>query len=143
MIARNLAVPKLEPLADLLNKKIVVPGQRRAGRLLIDAESGKLRERLSTPFKDGTEVAAALLRGDVMAAAGQASELEPVLAGDARCVIEPLPVPRMRAGWAVGMAVKKEREGLAFALQAAVNPLMENGELGRLFAVGKVGWRKP
>ena len=78
-----------------------------------------------------------------MAAAGQASELESVLSGDARFAIEPLPVPRMRDGWAVGMAVKKENEDLAFALQAAVNGLTENGELGRLFAAGKVGWRKP
>jgi ABC-type amino acid transport substrate-binding protein len=144
MIARSLAaVPKLESLDDLLNKKIAVPGQSLAGWLLIGAESGKLREQLSTQFKDGTDAAAALLRGDVVAAAGQASELESVLTGDARFVIEPLPVPRMRDGWAVGMAVKKESQDLALALQAAVNQLTENGELGRLFAAGKVGWRKP
>jgi ABC-type amino acid transport substrate-binding protein len=144
VIARNLAaVPGLESLDDLLNKKIAVPGQSLAGWLLIGAESGKLREQLSTQFKDGTEAAAALLRGEVAAAAGQASELESVLSGDARFVIEPLPVPRMRDGWAVGMAVKKESEDLAFALQAVVNQLTENGELGRLFAAGKVGWRKP
>lgn len=144
MIARNLAaVPRLESLDDLLNKKIAVPGQSLAGWLLIGAESGKLREQLSTQFKDGTEAAAALLRGEVAAAAGQASELESVLSGDARFVIEPLPVPRMRDGWAVGMAVKKESEDLAFALQAVVNQLTESGELGRLFAAGKVGWRKP
>jgi ABC-type amino acid transport substrate-binding protein len=144
MIARSVAaVPKMESLDDLLGKKISVPGQSLAGWLLIGAESGKLREQLSTQFKDGTEAAAALLRGDVVAAAGQASELESVLSGDARFVIEPLPVPRMRDGWAVGMAVKKENEDLAFALQAAVNGLTENGELGRLFAAGKVGWRKP
>jgi ABC-type amino acid transport substrate-binding protein len=144
MIARNLAaVPRLESLDDLLNKKIAVPGQSLAGWLMIGAESGKLREQLSTQFKDGTEAAAALLRGDVVAAAGQASELESVLSGDARFAIDPLPVPRMRDGWAVGMAVKKESEDLAFALQAAVNQLTENGELGRLFATAKVGWRKP
>ncbi len=144
MIARNLAaVPKLESLDDLLNQKIAVAGQTLAGWLMIGTESGKLREQLSTQFKDGTEAAAALLRGDVAAAAGQASELESVLAGDARFAIEPLPVPRMRDGWVIGMAVKKESEDLALALQAAVNQLTENGELGRFFAAGKVGWRKP
>lgn len=127
----------------LLNQKIAVAGQTLAGWLMIGTESGKLREQLSTQFKDGTEAAAALLRGDVAAAAGQASELESVLAGDARFAIEPLPVPRMRDGWVIGMAVKRESEDLALALQAAVNQLTENGELGRFFAAGKVGWRKP
>ena len=144
MIARDLAaVPKMESLDDLLGKKIAVPGQTLAGWLLIGAESGKLREQLSTKFKDGTEAAAALLRGDVAAAAGLASELETVLAGDARFAIEPLPVPRMRDGWAIGMAVKKESEDLARALQATVNALTDSGDLGRLFAAGRVGWRKP
>ena len=144
MIARSVAaVPKMESLDDLLGKKIAVPGQTLAGWLLIGAESGKLREQLSTKFKDGTEAAAALLRGEVVAAAGQASELESMLSGDARFAIEPLPVPRMRDGWAIGMAVKKESDDLAQALQAAVNALTESGELGRMFAAAKVGWRKP
>jgi ABC-type amino acid transport substrate-binding protein len=144
MIARSLAaVPRLESLDDLLGKKIAVPGQSLAGWLLIGAESGKLREQLSTKFKDGTESAAALQRGEVAAAAGHASELESTLAGDTRFAIDPLPVPRMRDGWAVGMAVKKDADDLARALQSAVNGLTESGELGRLFAAGKVAWRKP
>ena len=103
-----------------------------------------LRKQPSTTFKDGTE-AAAQLRCEVAAASGHASELESVLAGDARCLIEPLPlpVPRMRDGEVVGMAVKKESEDLARALQAAVNTLTDNGDLGRRFAGGQVGWRKP
>ena len=144
MIARNLAaVPKLESLDDLLNKKIAVPGQSLAGWLLIGAESGKYREQLSTQWKDGTAAALALQRGEVAAAAGQASELESVLAGDARYTIEPLPLPRMRDGWAVGMAVKKSADDLAQALQLALNDLASSGELGKLFAAAKVGWRKP
>jgi len=79
----------------------------------------------------------------VVAAAGHASELESVLAGDARFAIEPLPLPRMKDGWVVGMAVKKESEDLAQALQAAINALTDSGELGRMFAAGKVSWRKP
>lgn len=102
-----------------------------------------LRKQPSTTFEDGTEAAAAQLRCEVAAASGHASELESVLAGDARCLIEPLPVPRMRDGEVVGMAVKKESEDLARALQAAVNTPTDNGDLGRRFAAGKVGWRKP
>lgn len=144
MIARDLAkVPKLDSLADLGSQKIAVPGQSLAGWLLIGADSGKYSGQLTTKLKDGTEAAALLQRGEVVAAAGHASELESVLAGDARFAIEPLPLPRMKDGWVIGMAVKKESEDLARALQAAVNTLTDNGDLGRMFAAGKVSWRKP
>ena len=144
MIARDLAkAPRMDSLADLGTQKIAVPGQSLAGWLLIGADSGKYRDQLTTKLKDGTEAAALLQRGDVVAAAGHASELESVLAGDARFAIEPLPLPRMKDGWVIGMAVKKENEDLAHALQAAINTLTDNGELGRMFAAGKVSWRKP
>ena len=144
MVARNLALaPKMDSLDDLAGKKIAVPGQSLAGWLLIGAESGKYREQLTTKLKDGMESAALLLKGEVVAAAGHASELESVLAGDTRFAIEPLPLPRMKDGWAVGLAVKKQNDDLAQALQAAINTLAENGELGRFFAASKVSWRKP
>lgn len=144
MIARDLArAPRLESLDDLAGQQIAVPGQSLAGWLLIGAESGKYREQLNTRLKDGTEAAALLQRGEVVAAVGHASELESVLAGDPRFAIEPLPLPRMRDGWAIGLAVKKEAEDLAQALQAAMNGLAERGELARLFAAAKVSWRKP
>ncbi len=144
MLARDLAkAPRLESLDDLGRQNIAVPGQSLAGWLLIGADSGKYAAQLTTKLKDGTEAAAMLLRGEVVAAAGHASELESVLAGDARFAIEPLPLPRMKDGWVIGMAVKKESEDLARALQTAVNGLTDNGELGRMFAAGKVGWRKP
>jgi ABC-type amino acid transport substrate-binding protein len=84
-----------------------------------------------------------LLKGEVAAAAGHASELESVLAGQARYVIEPLPVPRMREGWAVGMAVKRESTDLAWALQAAVNELATSGEMQRVFTRHGVAWTRP
>ncbi|MES2718341.1 MAG: transporter substrate-binding domain-containing protein [Pseudomonadota bacterium] len=144
MIARDLAkVPRLESLDDLGSQQVAVPGQSLAGWLLIGADSGKYRGQLNTKLKDGTEAAAMLQRGEVVAAAGHASELESTLAGDARYAIEPLPLPRMKDGWVIGMAVKKESEDLARALQAAVNALTESGELGKMFAAGKVSWRKP
>ena len=149
LIARDLQqAPRMESMADFAGKKIAVPGQSLAGWLLIGADSGAYREQLITTWKDGTEAAQALLRGDVAAAAGTASELETVLAparkaDAARYAVEPLPLPRMREGWAVGMAVKKEAKDLAHALQAATNALVENGDMARLFADAGVGWRKP
>jgi ABC-type amino acid transport substrate-binding protein len=49
----------------------------------------------------------------------------------------------MRDGWAVGLAVRREATDLAQALQAGMNQLGESGELARIFAKGKVAWRRP
>ncbi len=144
MIARDLAkVPKMETLDDFKGQKIAVPGQTLAGWLLIGSESGRYREQLTTKLNDGTEAARLLAAGEVTGAAGNASELESVLAGDPRFAIEPLPLPRMREGWAVGCAVKKESKDLAQAVQAAMNTLAGNGELKAMFAKAKVSWRQP
>lgn len=144
MIARNRQeVPQMESLAAFAGKRIAVPGQTLAGWLLIGADNGAWREQLLTRWKDGVEAAQALLRGEVSAAAGHASELETVLAGDDRFVIEALPLPRMREGWAVGCAVKAESTDLAQAVQAAINDFGSNGRLATLFAPAKVSWRRP
>jgi ABC-type amino acid transport substrate-binding protein len=144
VIARDLEqVPQMDSLAAFKGRKIAVPGQSLAGWLLIGAESGAYRDQLITRWKDGTQAAEALRRGEVAAAAGMASELESVLAMDKRFVIEPLPLPRMRNGWAVGMAVKKDAMDLAHALQAGLNQIAESGELKRLFASAGVSWRSP
>jgi len=144
VIARNLQqVPVMPELSAFKGQRIAVPGQTLAGWLLIGADGGAYREQLLTKWKDGVEAAEALKRGEVAAAAGMASELESALRGDARFAIEPLPVPRMREGWAVGMAVKKDAMDLAQALQGAVNQLAGSGELGRMFAAAGVAWRRP
>ena len=136
-------VAKGEALADFAGQKIAVAGQSLAGWLMIGAEGGAWREQLITTWKDGAAAARALLGGEVSAAAGQLSELESVLAGDPRFVIEPLPVPRMRDGWAIGCAVKRESIDLAQAVQAAINTLATSGDLGRIFAKAKLSWRAP
>lgn len=144
MIARDRqAVPTMGSLAAFAGRRLAVPGQTLAGWLLIGADGGAYREQLLTQWKDGVEAARALQRGEVVAAAGQASELESVLAGDDRYLIEPLPVPRMREGWAVGCAVKAEATDLALALQAAMNQLASSGSLASMFSKAKVAWRQP
>lgn len=144
MIARDLQkVPRLELLDDIKGQKIAVPGQSLAGWLLIGAEGGRYREQLLTKWKDGAEAAQALQRGEVAAAAGHASELESVLAEDSRFAIEPLPLPQMRNGWAVGMAIKREHEDLGRALLTAMNGLAASGELRQIFGKHKVNWRQP
>jgi ABC-type amino acid transport substrate-binding protein len=144
MIARDRTlVPQMASLAAFAGRRIAVPGQTLAGWLLIGADGGAYKEQLVTALKDGCEAAQALVRGEVAAAAGEASELESVLSGNERYAIDPLPLPRMRDGWPVGLAVKREATDLAQALQAAMNDLAASGRLATIFARGRVGWRKP
>ena len=144
MIARKLEqVPAMESLKDFGGGRIAVSGQSLAGWLLIGADNGAYREQLVTKLADGTEAAAMLLRGEVAGAAGTASELESVLAPDKRFAIEPLPLPRMRDGWVIGCAVKKDSTDLAQALQVAINELSRNGRLAAMFAAANVTWRQP
>lgn len=135
-------VPELTSLDALKGAAVAVNGQSLAGWLLIGAEGGRFRDQLRTKWRDGTEAATALQRGEVAAAAGHASELESVLGRDERFAIEPLPLPQARNGWAVGCAVKKEAVDLAQSLQAATNELVENGQLREMFARGGVRWRR-
>lgn len=142
-MARSLEqLPQLDSLAALRGKPVAVPGQSLAGWLLLGAEGGAYRDQLRTQWKDGTEAAQALRRGEVPAAAGLMSELQAVLRGDAAFAIEPLPVPRApREGWAVGMAVKRDAVELAQALQGAVNELAASGRLAEIFGRGNLAWK--
>ncbi len=143
MLARRLdQLPTLDSLSQLGTRRVAVAGQTLAGWLMIGADGGAYREQLLTTWKDGCDAARALQRGEVAAAAGLASELETVLAGDPAYRIEPLPMPRApHDGWAAGMAVKRDATDLAEALQAALNGLQKSGRVGEIFAKYKVAWR--
>ena len=143
VMARNLErVPTLDAMSNLAGQSVAVPGQTIAGWLLLGADGGAYKNQLSTQWKDGTECARALRRGEVTVAAGLASELESELRGDARFAIEPMPTPRApREGWANGLAVKRDATDLAQVLQEAMNQLGQSGRLGAIFARHNVAWR--
>ena len=144
VVARDLSkLPALDSLDPLRTVRTAVPGMSLAGWLMIGAESGMLREQLTTKIPDGVVAAQMLQRGEVAAAAGLRSELETVLRGDARFAITPIPMPRApKDGWAVGMAVKKEATDLAEALQAGLNGLADKGELKTMFARANLDWTR-
>ena len=143
MLARDLArVPVLDSMGQLANQTIAVPGQTLAGWLLLGADGGAYKNQLTTQWKDGTESARALQRGEVTIAAGMASELESVLRGDAKYAIEAMPSPRApREGWATGLAVKRDAPDLAQALQGAMNELSQKGTIKDIFGRHNVAWR--
>lgn len=143
VMARELkALPELNELSALKGNAVAVSGQSLPGILLIGAEGGAYQKQLRTTFMDGVAAAQALLRGEVQAAAGLQSELESVLAGDARFAIGALPVPRPPIdGWAIGCAVRKDAVALGDAVQAAINRLSESGRLKEIFKAAGVSWR--
>jgi ABC-type amino acid transport substrate-binding protein len=143
VMARELArLPALDAMQQLAGQKIAVPGQTLAGWLLLGADGGAYKNQLSTQWKDGTECARALQRGEVSVAAGTSSELESVLRGDPKYAIDPMPSPRApRSGWATGLAVKSDAVDLAQSLQTVMNGLAESGRLKDLFARHNVAWR--
>jgi ABC-type amino acid transport substrate-binding protein len=142
MIARSVErVPRLETLGALAGQPVAVAGQSIAGWLMLGADGGAYREQLVTSWKDGTEAARALQRGEVAACAGLDSELQSVLGGDARFAVTPLPSPRApRDGWAVGLAVRKDATALAAALQHAMDDLAASGRLAEIFARANLPW---
>jgi len=141
-IARDTTlVPQMESLASFEGRKIAVAGQSLAGWLLLGADGGSHADQLTTRWKDGADAAQALKRGEVAAAAGNASELESVLHGQDRYAVDPLPLPRMRNGWPVGCAVRKDATELATALQSAMNELQSGGELRQMFDKAGVRWQ--
>jgi ABC-type amino acid transport substrate-binding protein len=145
MIARDLAqVPAMDGLDVFKGRVVAVPGQTLAGWLLIGADGGAYRDRLKTDFADGVAAARALQRGECVAAAGLASELENALGRDPRFAIEPLPMPQSpRSGWAVGCAVKRDATDLAEAVKGAIDALADDGRLGAMYQRATVAWRRP
>ncbi|MEY8877083.1 MAG: substrate-binding periplasmic protein [Leptothrix sp. (in: b-proteobacteria)] len=144
VIARDLSkLPELESLQQLGKQPVAVPGITLAGWLLLGAESGLLRDQLITKMDSGVDAAQMLQRGEVAAACGLRSEINATLRGDPRFAVTPLPIPRApRAGWAVGMAVKRSAKDLAQALQGGLNDLVAQGDLTKLFAAGGLEWQR-
>jgi ABC-type amino acid transport substrate-binding protein len=145
MLARNVdTVPPLEGMAGLKGKRIAVAGLSLAGWLMIGADNGAYRETITSKLENGVEAAELLKAGKADVAAGHASELFTTLGQDKRFAIEALPLPRApKNGWAVGMAVKKESEDLARALQEAMNGLAKDGQLAKVFNAAGFPWRAP
>ena len=144
VIARDRErLPRLDALDDLGTARVAVPGQTLAGWLMIGADNGRWRDQLVTKLDNGLDACERMRRGEVAAAVGMLSEVESALAGDARYPVVPLPLPRAKDGWAVGMAVKKDATDLARALQAAINDLGSSGRMAQIFAAAKLRWAAP
>ncbi|VXB56229.1 ABC transporter substrate-binding protein [Massilia sp. 9I] len=137
------SIPQFEGLGSLGGKRIGVEKVSISGMLMLGEGEGRFRDHVHI-YPSAGEALAALKEGKLDAVLAKRSEIEAAMRGDPAFPLEDLNFQRMpRAGWAVGMAVRKSDEELARRLQAALNEMSASGELSVLFAKHGVQVAKP
>lgn len=136
-------IPHCDSVDCLVGKKVGAEKISIAAMLLLGEQDGKVRDGVKI-FPTAAEALAALKAGELDAVLANQSEIEGAVRGDGNFPLSDLSFPRLpRQGWVVGMAVKKEHEELARALQAAVNDLEASGEMKQIFAKYGVTQTRP
>ncbi len=128
------AIPVFDGIDALAGKRIGVEKVSIAGMVMLGEQNGRFREQVHI-YPTAAEALRRLKAGELDAVLATRSEIESVLRGDPTFPVEEVAFELLpRAGWAIGMAVRKDRTDLARRLQAALNALRASGELRALFA---------
>lgn len=136
-------IANCESVDCLAGKKVGVEKISIAAVVLLGEQDGKVRDSVKI-YDTAAAALAALKAGEIDAVLANQSEIEGAVRGDANYPLSDLSFPRLpRQGWVVGMAVKKENEALAKALQAAANDLEASGEMAKIFAKYGVTQTRP
>lgn len=137
------AIPAFDGLSSLAGKKIGVEKVSIAAMVMLGEDNGKFRDDVRI-FSSAAEALEQLKAGQLDAVLANRSEIESVLKSDPAFPLEQVTFARLpRAGWAVGMAVRKDDTEEARLLQAAMNELSASGELAAIFAKYGVNVVKP
>lgn len=134
-LVRNVrSIPTLDSLAALEGKRIGVEKVSIAGMVMLGEGEGRFRDQVRI-FDTAAEALAKLKTGELDAVLANRSDIESVFRGDPQFPLQDIAFQRLpRAGWAVGMAVKKDETDTAKRLQAALNDMVASGELKTIFA---------
>ena len=131
------AIPVFDGVDALAGKRIGVEKVSISGMVMLGEQNGRFREQVHI-YPNAIEALRQLKAGELDAVLATRSEIESVLRGDPAFPVEQVPFERLpRAGWAIGMAVRKDDVALARRLQAALNEMSASGALKDLF--GKYG----
>lgn len=137
------AIPAFDGLDSLEGKQIGVEKVSISGMLMLGEGNGRFREQVRI-FPSAQEALEKLKAGELDAVLANRSEIEAVFKGDPAFPLHEVGFQRLpRAGWAVGMAVRKDDLETAKLLQAATNELAASGELQAIFAKHGVQVAKP
>ncbi|MES3023368.1 MAG: transporter substrate-binding domain-containing protein [Pseudomonadota bacterium] len=143
LVRSAAAIPSFEGVDSLRGKRIGVEKVSLAGMLMLGEADGKFRDDVRI-FASAAEALERLKAGQLDAVLANRSEIEAVFRGDPAFPLHALAFERLpRAGWAVGMAVRKDEIEMARLLQAAMNALSDSGELKAIFAKHGVQLAKP
>jgi len=143
-IARRLdKLPTLDNFEPFEKLGMGVEGDTLAASVMLSADGGRYRNTIKT-FRTAAEAISALKSGEVAAVMAQQGELEGGLKGDARMAIDLPPHPILqKRQWPLGLAVKKQSDDLAHALQTAINELIADGTLKTIMQRHGVQHRQP
>ena len=127
-------VPVFDSVDSLAGKRIGVEKVSIAAMVMLGEGGGKFTPGVKI-YPTAIEALEKLKAGELDAVLANRSEIETVMRGDPAFPLHDVAFQRLpRAGWAVGMAVRKEDTEMAKLLQAAMNELRESGEIKAIFA---------
>jgi ABC-type amino acid transport substrate-binding protein len=127
-------IPSFDGIDALAGKKVGVEQVSIAGMVMLGEGNGRFRDNVRI-YPSAIAALGELKAGALDAVLATRSEIESVIRGDPAFPVAEVPFERLpRAGWAIGMAVRKDDVELARRLQAAVNELAASGELKAIFA---------
>jgi ABC-type amino acid transport substrate-binding protein len=137
------AIPQFDGVDALAGKRIGVEKVSISGMVMLGEGGGRFREQVHI-YPTAIEALEQLKAGALDAVLATRAQIESVLKGDPAFPLQDVPFDRLpRGGWAVGMAVRKDKLGLARQLQAALNDMAASGELQTIFAKYGVQAVKP
>jgi len=137
------SIPVFDGMASLAGKRIGVEQVSLAGMVMLGEGNGRFRDQVHL-FHTAAEALQKLRAGELDAVLATRSEIESEMRGDPAFPVEQVSFQRLpRAGWAVGMAVRKDNTEVARKLQAALNELAVSGELKEIFARHGVQLARP
>jgi ABC-type amino acid transport substrate-binding protein len=137
------SIPAFDGIDALAGKRIGVEKVSISGMVMLGEGNGRFRDQVHI-YPTAIEALRQLMAGRLDAVLATRSEIESVMRGDPAFPVQDVPFERLpRAGWAIGMAVKKDNTELARRLQAALNAMAADGELKAVFAKYGVQVVKP
>lgn len=126
-------IPTFTGLDSLTGKTIGVEKVSIAAMVILGEGNGRFRNQVRI-FDTAAQALEQLKAGTIDAVLANRSEIDAALKSDPAYPLDELPFQRLpRAGWAVGMAVRKDDQDVAKLLQSAMNELRASGELHAIF----------
>ncbi len=128
------SMPTFDGMDALVGRNIGVEKVSIAAMVLLGEGNGRFRDKVRI-FDSAAEALAALKAGELDAVLANRSEIDSAFRDDPAFPLNEVAFQRLpRAGWAVGMAVRKDDTEMARLLQQAINELRASGELQAIFA---------